>query len=73
MNLDDINYHQATYWRIGAYGQSKLANILFTRELAKRLEGTGVTTYTLHPGVVDTELVRYIDSIVGSLPCHCYC
>jgi NAD(P)-dependent dehydrogenase (short-subunit alcohol dehydrogenase family) len=35
-----------------AYGQSKLANILFTYELARRLEGTGVTANALHPGVV---------------------
>lgn len=33
-----------------AYRQSKLCNVLFTRELAKRLQGTGVTTYSLHPG-----------------------
>ena len=37
-----------------AYGRSKLANILFTYELARRLEGTGVTANTLHPGVVRT-------------------
>lgn len=35
-----------------AYGQSKLCNILFTRELAKRLESTGVTANSLHPGVI---------------------
>lgn len=33
-----------------AYGQSKLANIMFTRELAERMEGTGVTAYSCHPG-----------------------
>jgi NAD(P)-dependent dehydrogenase (short-subunit alcohol dehydrogenase family) len=37
-----------------AYGNSKLANILFTTELARRLEGTGVTVNALHPGFVST-------------------
>jgi NAD(P)-dependent dehydrogenase (short-subunit alcohol dehydrogenase family) len=36
------------------YGQSKLANILFTRELAKRLQGTGVEAFCFHPGLVNT-------------------
>jgi NAD(P)-dependent dehydrogenase (short-subunit alcohol dehydrogenase family) len=37
-----------------AYGRSKLANVLFSRELAKRLEGTGVTANAVHPGPVRT-------------------
>ena len=41
-----------------AYGQSKLANVLFTKELARRLKGTGIAATSLHPGVVETELVR---------------
>jgi NAD(P)-dependent dehydrogenase (short-subunit alcohol dehydrogenase family) len=36
------------------YGQTKLANILFTLELARRLQGTGVSAYCFHPGLVDT-------------------
>ena len=44
---------------IAAYGQSKLANILFTRELAKRLKGTGVTVNSLHPGVIATDILRH--------------
>jgi NAD(P)-dependent dehydrogenase (short-subunit alcohol dehydrogenase family) len=42
------------YWSMDAYGKSKLANILFTRELARRLQGSGVTANCLHPGVVRT-------------------
>nr|XP_056721307.1 dehydrogenase/reductase SDR family member 13 [Euleptes europaea] len=41
-----------------AYCHSKLANILHTRELANRLEGTNVTCYAVHPGFVDTELIH---------------
>jgi retinol dehydrogenase-14 len=47
------------------YGRSKLANILFTRELARRLEGTGVTVNCLHPGFVSTSLAR--DNKIGVL------
>jgi retinol dehydrogenase-12 len=42
------------------YGASKLANVLFTKELARRLDGTGVSTYALHPGVVASEIWRRI-------------
>jgi NAD(P)-dependent dehydrogenase (short-subunit alcohol dehydrogenase family) len=40
------------------YNHSKLANVLFSAELARRLAGTGVTTYALHPGVVATDVWR---------------
>ncbi|XP_034432424.1 dehydrogenase/reductase SDR family member 13-like [Hippoglossus hippoglossus] len=43
-----------------AYCNSKLCNVLFTHELAKRLKGTNVTCYSVHPGVVRTELSRYV-------------
>jgi len=43
-------------WR--AYQKSKLANLLFTRELARRLEGAGVTVNALHPGYVNTHIFR---------------
>jgi NAD(P)-dependent dehydrogenase (short-subunit alcohol dehydrogenase family) len=42
----------------GEYYASKLANVLFSNELSRRLEGTGVRTYALHPGVVATEVWR---------------
>jgi len=42
------------------YAVSKLSNVLFTKELARKLEGTGVTTYALHPGVVATDVWRRV-------------
>ena len=51
MNFDDLNSEQS-YGGMGVYGDSKLANVLFTYELARRLEGSSVTANCLHPGVV---------------------
>jgi NAD(P)-dependent dehydrogenase (short-subunit alcohol dehydrogenase family) len=48
-----------------AYGQSKLANLLFAKELAKKLHGTGKTANALHPGVIKTNLTRSMTSAVG--------
>ena len=45
-------------WKM--YGQSKLANILFTKELAKRFAGSGRTANSLHPGVIRTNLARHL-------------
>lgn len=59
INVQDLNSAQS-YDKAAAYEQSKLANVLFTKELAKRLEGTGVTVNALHPGVVDTDLMRHM-------------
>jgi NAD(P)-dependent dehydrogenase (short-subunit alcohol dehydrogenase family) len=53
LDLDDLQSERG-YRGFVVYGRSKLANILFTRELARRLEGTGVTTNSLHPGFVAT-------------------
>jgi NAD(P)-dependent dehydrogenase (short-subunit alcohol dehydrogenase family) len=49
------------------YGRSKLANILFTRELARRLSGTGVTANCLHPGAVATRFGESSGGWVGRL------
>lgn len=46
-----------------AYGQSKLANILFARELARRLSGTDKTANALHPGVIATNLTRHMSAV----------
>ena len=47
-----------------AYNQSKLGNVMFALELAKRLEGTGVTSNVLHPGAVKTDIIRDLPWIV---------
>lgn len=60
INKNDLN-SEKHYWRWLAYAQSKLANILFARELARRLEGTQVTSNALHPGCVNTDLTRNLD------------
>lgn len=54
-NLSDLQLEQG-FTPMKAYGISKLCNILFTRELARRLQGTDVTANALHPGVVSTQL-----------------
>ncbi|XP_048843379.1 retinol dehydrogenase 13-like isoform X4 [Brienomyrus brachyistius] len=59
MDFDDLNWEKKKYDTKKAYCQSKLANVLFTRELAGRLQGTGVTVNALHPGVVATDLGRH--------------
>jgi NAD(P)-dependent dehydrogenase (short-subunit alcohol dehydrogenase family) len=50
-----------------AYDNSKLANILFTMELARRLEGTGVTVNTLHPGFVATGFAKNNGKVIAAL------
>jgi len=52
IHFNDLQGEKYSAFR--AYGQAKLANVLFTYELAKKLEGTGVTANCLHPGVVRT-------------------
>uniref|UniRef100_A0A3Q2QMW8 Si:ch211-107o10.3 n=1 Tax=Fundulus heteroclitus TaxID=8078 RepID=A0A3Q2QMW8_FUNHE len=59
IHFDDINLDR-NYDNLVSYRQSKLANILFTRELAARLQGSGVTVYSLHPGLIRTELGRHL-------------
>jgi len=61
LDFDDLQATKASPG-MGVYGRSKLCNILFTRELARRLAGTGVTANSLHPGVVAS---RFADESGG--------
>eukprot|EP00092_Neocalanus_flemingeri_P019775 GFUD01021415.1.p1 GENE.GFUD01021415.1~~GFUD01021415.1.p1 ORF type:complete len:334 (+),score=104.31 GFUD01021415.1:80-1081(+) len=65
MQWEDINWDKTPYNAIQAYSQSKLANILFTKELARKGEGSGVNAYALHPGVINTELGRHLKDTFG--------
>nr|XP_008524159.1 PREDICTED: retinol dehydrogenase 13 isoform X2 [Equus przewalskii] len=59
IDFDDLNWEKRKYDTKAAYCQSKLAIVLFTKELSRRLQGTGVTVNALHPGVARTELGRH--------------
>ena len=61
LDFDDLQLAKS-FGPMKAYGRSKLCNILFTRELARRLRGTGVTANCLHPGFVAT---RFADESGG--------
>jgi NAD(P)-dependent dehydrogenase (short-subunit alcohol dehydrogenase family) len=65
IHFDDLQWERG-YNRVAAYGQSKLANLLFTYELQRRLTASGAPTIALaaHPGFSDTELMRYLPSIL---------
>ena len=60
--FDDINYEHRDYDKWTAYGQSKTANILFTRELERLFAAEGVHAYAVHPGMVATELGRFMQA-----------
>ncbi|XP_045761110.1 retinol dehydrogenase 11-like [Maniola jurtina] len=64
LDFDDINIEKTLYLPMKAYGRSKAANILFSRALHLKLRENNiqnVNTYSLHPGIVSTELGRHLD------------
>jgi NAD(P)-dependent dehydrogenase (short-subunit alcohol dehydrogenase family) len=67
VNFDDPRAERS-YSRVAAYGQSKLANLMFTYELQRRLSGAGTTiAVAAHPGLADTELTRYSPGVTRPL------
>ena len=50
VHLDDLNYKNRSYNNMAAYGEAKVATVLYAKELAERLEGTGVSAFSVHPG-----------------------
>jgi NAD(P)-dependent dehydrogenase (short-subunit alcohol dehydrogenase family) len=66
LDFDDLQ-SEKHFSGFGMYERSKLMNILFTRELARRLEGTGVTANCLHPGFVATRFAEASGGLVSAL------
>jgi NAD(P)-dependent dehydrogenase (short-subunit alcohol dehydrogenase family) len=61
VHLDDLNWHNRKYSKWAAYGESKLAIMLFTDELARR----GIRAIAVDPGGADTNIVRYSTGFLG--------
>ena len=64
LDLDDLELRRG-YAPLKAYYRSKFANVLFTYELARRLEGTGIAANVLHPGLVLTNIARQNGRLIG--------
>jgi len=66
IRFDDLQADRS-YRRVGAYGQAKLANLLFTYELQRRLTGTNTIAVAAHPGGSKTELTRNLPPLVAAV------
>lgn len=66
IRFDDLQWER-DYGRLRAYGQSKLANLMFTYELQRRLQGTNTIAVAAHPGGSNTELVRNSPAVLRSI------
>jgi NAD(P)-dependent dehydrogenase (short-subunit alcohol dehydrogenase family) len=62
LDFDDLQCERSRYRGFQVYCRSKLANVLFANELARRLDGTGVTSNSMHPGYVHTNFAREGDT-----------
>jgi NAD(P)-dependent dehydrogenase (short-subunit alcohol dehydrogenase family) len=60
IHLEDLNYERRPYNRRESYGQSKLANVLHAKELARRLESSNVAVFSVHPGWARSNLVKSV-------------
>ena len=67
IDFDRITEPTGSRLGVKEYCESKLANILFTRELAKRYKGSGISSYAVHPGVVASSLWREVPEPIRSL------
>lgn len=67
LDLDDLQFAKGGFSAWAAYGRSKGCNILFTRELARRLAGTRVVTHCYHPGPVNTGFGSTMNGMMGQL------
>jgi len=59
IDFNDLNFERKKYDGWEAYAQSKLANLLHAKQLAKRLSGTGITVASVHPGWVRSNLIKH--------------
>jgi NAD(P)-dependent dehydrogenase (short-subunit alcohol dehydrogenase family) len=66
IRFDDLQWENS-YSRVGAYGQAKLANLMFTYELQRRLQGTDTIAVAAHPGGSNTELARNLPVAIRGL------
>ncbi len=71
LDFDDLTFERG-YWMLGPYSASKLGNIYFSRELARRIEGTKITVNAAHPGLIFTNLglgnnSHFAKKIIGSV------
>lgn len=72
LDFDDPNWHEREYDKFRAYGASKTANVLHAVELDRRMSGSGVRAFAVHPGMVATNLARHMSredvAAIAALP-----